>query len=151
MPANGGAIGPTLEAELVRFVESRALPGIRVALEPFTQIRLMVEATVRVDVEAFDRNAVQAAAQAALIDTFSLRRRSLGQPAYIAEVAAALEDVEGVVTATVKTFAIPADGAVLRVATTGSAKSAYFPHRHQVVSVEPTRSGADMTVKVEAI
>ncbi len=151
VPANGGAIGPTLEAELVRFIESRALPGIRVALEPFVQIRLIVEATVRVDVEAFDRNHVQAAAQAALIDTFSLQRRSLGQPAYIAEVAAALEDVEGVVTATVKTFAIPDDSAVLRVALTGSAKSAYFPHPNQVVSVDPASAGADMAVKVEAV
>jgi hypothetical protein len=150
VPANGGAIGPTLEAELVRFVESRSLPGIRVALEPFVQIRLIVEATVRVDVEAFDRNQVQAAAQAALIDTFSLRRRSLGQPAYIAEVAAALEDVEGVITATVKTFAIPDDSAVLRVALTGSAKSAYFPHPNQVISVDPASAGADMAVKVEA-
>ena len=39
VPANGGAIGPTLEAELIPFVESRALPGIRVALEPFVQIK----------------------------------------------------------------------------------------------------------------
>jgi len=90
-------------------------------------------------------------AQAALIDTFSLRRRSLGQPAYIAEVAAALEDVEGVITATVKTFAIPDDSAVLRVALTGSAKSAYFPHPNQVISVDPASAGADMAVKVEAV
>ncbi len=151
VPANGGAIGPTLKTELVKFVEGRALPGIRVAFEPFVQIKLIVEATVRVDVEAFDRNLVQASAQAALIDVFSLRRRSLGQPAYIAEVAAALEDVEGVVTATVKTFAIPDDSAVLRVAMTGSSKSAYFPHQNQVVSVNSASAVADMTVKVEAV
>lgn len=150
VPANGGAIGPALEAELVGFVESRALPGVRVALEPYVQVKLRVEATVRVDVEAIDRNLVQAAAQAALIDTFSLRCRSLGQPAYIAEVAAALEDVEGVITATVKTFAIPDDGAVLRVAMTGSSKSAYFPRQNQVVSVDPASAVGDMTVKVEA-
>jgi hypothetical protein len=150
VPANGGAIGPTLEAELVRFVESRALPGIRVAFEPFVQVKLTVEAAVRVDVEAFDRNLVQAAAQAALIETFALRRRTLGQPAYIAEVAAALENVDGVITATVKSFGIPDDAAILRVAMTGSARSAFFPHPNQVISVDPISAVADMVVKVEA-
>lgn len=151
VPANGGGIGPALDLELRGFIEARALPGIRVALEPYTQVRLVIEATVRVDVEAHDRTQVQAAAQAALIETFSLVRRGLGQPVYIAEVAAALERVEGVETATVQTFAIPDPGAVLRAAKTGGAWSAYFPHPHQVISADPATAVTDMAVKVEAL
>jgi len=154
VPANGGPIGPALKLELTDFIESRALPGIRVAFDPYRAVSLSVAATVRVDVEAFDRNQVQAAAQAALIDTFSLRHRSLGQPAYIAEAVAALERVEGVMTATIGEFAIgdnTPERDLLRVAKQGGkASSAFFPHRDQVICVNPSSAVADIAIKVEA-
>lgn len=151
VPANGGEIGPTLAAELTAFVEARSVPGVRVALEPYEPVRLLVEASVRVDGEAFDRSVVQASAQAALLDAFSLRRRALGQPAYIAEVVAALERVNGVETAIVKSFAVPDESALLRVARTDDANSAFFPHPRQVVAAVAATATADMTVKVEAL
>jgi hypothetical protein len=151
VPANGGAVGETLRLDLVEFVEGRALPGIRVAVEDYQPIRLIVEATVRVDIDAYDKAEVQAAAQAALIAEFALARRALGQAVYIAEVAAALERVEGVETATVQTFSVPVTPKILRTATTGGAASAFFAFQHQVISADPTTAGADMAVSVEAL
>ncbi|MCB1800557.1 MAG: hypothetical protein KDI82_02605 [Gammaproteobacteria bacterium] len=151
VPANGGVVGATLREDLVEFIEGRALPGVRVAIEDFEAVRLIVEATVRVDVDAYDKSEVQAAAQAALIATFALEQRALGQPVYIAEVAAALERVEGVATATVQTFQVPALPSILRTAKTAGSASAFFPFQHQVISADPASAGADMAVAVEAL
>lgn len=151
VPANGGAVGPTLREDLIGFVEGRALPGIRVAILDYQAVRLLIEATVRVDIDAYDKTEVQAAAQAALVAEFALAKRTLGQPVYVSEVAAALERVEGVATATVQTFSVPAMPAILRTATTGGAASAYFPFQHQVISADPASAGADMAVAVEAL
>lgn len=144
-------MGPTLRADLTTYVESRALPGVRVALEDFRLVRLRVEARVRVDAEAFDRTAVQASAQQALIDGFSLERRALAQPAYISEVIALLERVEGVETATVQSFTIPAWSEIRRTARTGGSPSAFFPFDDQVIAVRADTAGADMAVAVETI
>ena len=151
VPANGGVVGETLRQDLVEFVEGRALPGTRVAIQDYEAVRLIVEATVRVDIDAYDKTEVQAAAQAALIAEFALARRALGQAVYIAEVAAALERVTGVETATVQTFSVPATPKILRTATTGGAASAFFALQHQVISADPTTAGADMAVSVEAL
>ncbi len=151
VPANGGAIGPTLRADLTAFVERRTLPGVRVALEDFEPVRLMVEARIRVDAEAFDKTAVQAAAQDALIAGFSLERRALGRPAYISEVVALLERVEGVETATVRSFRVPSLATIRRTARTGGSPSAFFPFDNQVISVRSETAGADMAVAVETI
>ncbi len=151
VPANGGVVGPTLREDLVTFVEARALPGVRVVVEDFVPVRLIVEATVRVDVEAYDKTLVQTAAQEALTAEFALSERTLGQPVYISEVAAALERVTGVETATVQTFSVASFPAILRTAKTGDTPSAYFPFDNQVISAAVETAGADMAIAVEAI
>lgn len=151
VPANGGAIGPALREVLTAFVEARALPGIRVDLEAYGAIRLIVTAKIRVDIEKFDKTEIQAAAQAALIAEFALERRGLGQPAYVSEVAAALERVAGVETATVPGFAVQPATAIRRTAMTGGTPSAFFPFENQVIFAAPETAGADMTVQVEPI
>ncbi|MBS9405406.1 hypothetical protein KG088_17500 [Halomonas sp. TRM85114] len=151
VPANGGTIGPTLREVLTEFVEARALPGIRVDLEDYEAIRLIITAKIRIDIETFDKTEIQAAAQAVLITEFALKRRGLGQPAYISEVAAALERVEGVETATVPGFAVQPTTAIRRTAMSGGAPSAFFPFENQVIFAAPKTAGADMTVQVEPI
>jgi hypothetical protein len=110
-----------------------------------------VEATIRVDTQAYDKTEVQAAAQAALINEFSLERRLLGQPVYIAEVAAALERVTGVETVTVQSFSVSSVEPIKRTAKTSGSDSAFFPFQHQLISTNSTTAGSDMTVIVEAI
>jgi uncharacterized phage protein gp47/JayE len=151
VPANGGNVGVNLRQDLIDFVEGRATPGVRVAIEDYVPVYLTVEATIRVEVEAYDKTEVQATAQAALIDEFSLERRLLGQPVYIAEVAAALERVNGVKTVTVQSFSVSSAEPIKRTAKTSGSDSAFFPFQHQLISTNPTTAGSDMTVIVEAI
>ena len=151
VPANGGMVGVSLRQDLIDFVEGRATPGVRVAIEDYVPVYLTVEATVRVDIEAYDKTEVQATAQAALIDEFSLERRLLGQPVYIAEVAAALERVTGVETVTVQSFSVSSAEPIKRTAKTSGSDSAFFPFQHQLISTNSTTAGSDMTVIVEAI
>lgn len=151
VPANGGEIGPTLRESLTDFVVARSLPGVTVTFEDHVAIRLFVSATIRVDVEKFDKTEIQANAQAALINGFALEGRGLGQPVYVSEVAAMLERVEGVETATVQGFAVQPANTIRRTAKTGGVASALFPHEHQVISVFPATAGADVAVQVEAI
>jgi hypothetical protein len=151
VPANGGAVGVSLRQDLINFVEGRATPLVRVALEDYVPVYLAVEATIRVDTQAYDKTEVQAAAQAALINEFSLERRLLGQPVYIAEVAAALERVTGVETVTVQSFSVSSVEPIKRTAKTSGSDSAFFPFQHQLISTNSTTAGSDMTVIVEAI
>ena len=151
VPANGGGIGATLRDELTEFVEARSLPGIRVAFELYEHIGLLISATVRVDYAKYDRNEVQAAAQAALIDSFALQRRGLGQAIYIAEATAVLERVTGVETAIIQDFAVVDPTRLQRTASTDGRPSAFFPARNQVIAARPASAFADMAVRLEAL
>lgn len=151
VPANGGTVGVSLRQDLIDFVEGRATPGIRVAIEDYVPVYVTVEATIRVDVEAHDKTEVQATAQAALIEEFSLERRLLGQPVYVAEVAAALERVTGVETVTVQSFGVSSAEPIKRTAKTSGSDSAFFPFQHQLISTNSATAVSDMTVIVEAI
>jgi hypothetical protein len=152
VPANGGTIGDTFKDALIEFVESRALPGVRVAISGYVAVHLVVATTIRVDVETYDKTIVQAAAQTALAEAFALEHRILGQPLYISEVVAALERVPGVETAQVDQFALSGTApGILRIAKTANAPSAFFPFKNQVISANSTTAGADLAVKVKAI
>lgn len=150
--ANGTRLAdnPTLAGEIRGFVEARALPGTRVRLEDFRLVALRLAATVQVDLERFDKVEIGQAALAVLVSAFSLERRSLGQAAYIAEAAAALERVDGVSSATIQTFALRDNTPILRTAVTSGAISALIPQANQVIAVESSRTSADVTVAVEA-
>jgi hypothetical protein len=106
VPANGGTIeGTPLQDTLTEFVKGRTLPGIAVEISSYVALPLRIETKVLIDFERFDKDEVRSAAEAVLVQTFSLQRRALGQPAYVAEVMAALETVEGVSSALVTAFA----------------------------------------------
>jgi hypothetical protein len=149
VPANGGTIeGTPLQDTLIEFVQARTLPGIAVEIASFVALPMRIETKVLIDVERFDKDAVRSAAEAALVQAFSLQRRALGQPAYVAEVMAALESVEGVSSALVTAFA-PKSGAPSpeRVATIGGSIVAIFPTDEQVAHLA---GAADAAVVAEA-
>ena len=151
VPSGGGLLGASLKTDLAEFLRSRSTPGIRVELADYQPIRLMAETTIRVDTEKYDRTQVQANAHATLISTFNLQNRRLGQPVYISEIAAALERVDGVSTATVQSFQVSDDSVLLKTARTNGSASAYFPFDHQLISAQSTTAVTDFVVVVEAL
>jgi hypothetical protein len=104
VPAGGGDLTETLKADIRPVVLSRAIPGVRLSFERFESLILEVGAKVRVDLSAFDRTEVKAAAEAALAAAFALETRGFGQPVYRSEILAALETVTGVENAVVTAF-----------------------------------------------
>ncbi|WP_020674454.1 hypothetical protein [Methylopila sp. M107] len=97
--ASGGAVDGAFKDVLSAFIRQRAIPDVRLEIEGFESVPVEITAHLRVDVGRYDKDDVGEAALAALVETFSLRRRGLGQSFLVGEVLAALEKVEGVETA----------------------------------------------------
>lgn len=149
VPSGGGAVPAALENDLVASILSRALPGVAVTISAYQAVPVTIGVTIRVDIARFDKSDVQDAALAALTDDFSLARRGLGQPLYVAEILAAAERVEGVETVVIDAFARKAGAPLpLREAQMSGALSAIFPRAEQVVHAA---GSADIVVLVEAV
>jgi hypothetical protein len=148
VPAGGGAVTARLAEDLIAFVLARALPGTIMTVTGYTDIPVSIAVTIFVDIDRYEKTDVQDAVFAALLDAFSLARRRLGQPLYVAEILAACESVEGVSTAVVDAFARKAGAAEpLREATMSGALAAIFPREEQVVHLA---ASADLAVAAEA-
>jgi hypothetical protein len=149
VPAGGGAVTARLSQDLVDFVEARTPPGVAVSISGYREVPVSIVVTARVDVGRYEKSDVQDRLEAALLDEFSLERRGLGQPLYVAEILAAAERVDGVETAVIDTFARRADAPKpLREAMVSGALAAIFPCENQVVHAT---SGADVVVNTEAV
>jgi hypothetical protein len=149
VPSGGGAVTAALKDNLAGFIRSRALPGVAVTISAYEAVLVKFAVTVRVDVERFDKADVQEAVLAALTDSFSLRRRKLGQPLYVAEILAAAERVDGVETVVIGAFARkPGSPAPLREAQMSGALAAVFPRVDQVVHVA---GSADVAAVMAAV
>jgi len=151
VPANGGRIGDQMRAELIEFIEAKAIPGTRVRIDDYVSLPVAMDVEVRVDIEAFDKTEVQAAAQSTLFSAFSLANRALGQPLYLSEAVAVLERVTGVETARVLAMSIAPTPPIKRTASTGGETSAYFPFDDQVIVTDPLEEDAEINVLVEPI
>ncbi len=148
VPAGGGAVTPRLAEDLTAFVLARALPGAIMTVTGYADVPVSIAVTVFVDIDRYEKTDVQDRVFAALLDTFSLARRGLSQPLYVAEILAACERVEGVSTAVADTFARKAGAPEpLREATMSGALAAIFPREEQVVHLA---AGADLAVLAEA-
>ncbi|HWL79633.1 MAG TPA: baseplate J/gp47 family protein [Roseomonas sp.] len=133
VPAGGGASNPALRQEIGAFIAARALPGTRVGIEDYVPLPVAAAVTLRIDTERFDQARVTEAARDAILAAFSLRRRMLGQPFYVAELLAAAENVVGVETTVVTAFGrAPGAPAAQREATIGGALSVIVPRADQV-------------------
>ena len=149
VPAEGDPTTEKLRQDLAAYVETRAIPGVRVTIEDYEAVPVTLAATVHVDTERFDRDDVRDAAEDALVAAFGLKQRALGQPFYRAEILAALERVEGVSSAIVDDFAArPSAPASLGEAQAGGVLATIFPKGDQVVVVDLP---SDVAVIVEAV
>jgi predicted phage baseplate assembly protein len=99
VPAGGGELGGVGTA-LRSFLETHALPGVRVVVSPFTPGSFDLEVTLRVDSAAFDPAQVESDVRESLLATFSLERRGLGQDLFLSEVFQVVESVKGVENST---------------------------------------------------
>jgi hypothetical protein len=149
VPSGGGAVTAALKDDLLRFTRARALPGVAITISPYEAVLVKIAVTARVDTGRFEKADVQDAVLAALADWFSLARRKLGQPIYVAEILAAAERVEGVETVVVNAFARkPGAPEPLREAPMSGGLAAIFPRVDQVVHVA---GAADIVAVMEAM
>jgi hypothetical protein len=97
VPSNGAELGE-LAQTLATFLQSRALPNVEVTVTRFIRLPVTLAVTVEIDLAAFDPAVVLPVVRKALYDALSLRRRQLGQPVFLGDVYAVVENVPGVST-----------------------------------------------------
>lgn len=149
VPSGGGAVTTRLRQDLTDFVRSRSLPGTTMSVTGFEDVPVAIAVSARVDTGRYEKTTVQDRLALALLEAFSLIRRGLGQPLYVAEILAAAERVEGVETVVIDSFARKAGApAPLREALVAGTVAAIFPRENQVIRVA---SAADIVVHVEAL
>lgn len=147
VPAGGGAVSEKLADDLTEFVLSRALPGLAMTISAYQDLLVEIAVTVHVDTARYEKSDVQDAVALELAGTFSLERRGLGQPLYVAEILAAAERVEGVETVVIDAFTRKAGAPQpLREALMGGALSALFAREEQLIHA----ASSDIVVHVEA-
>lgn len=97
VPADGAELGE-LAQTLATFLQSRALPNVEVTVTRFLPLPVTLAVTVEIDLAAFEPAVVLRDVRAALYDALSLRRRQLGQPVFLGDIYAVVENVPGVST-----------------------------------------------------
>ncbi len=142
LPAGGAPLptdGSTLEDDLREAIKSRALPGVTLAFDSYQSVHLRIAATVRADIESYDKTEIKGACEAAIRAVFNLEFRDFGQPAYVSEILAALETVTGVATATVSLFDFWRDDLkeMPNTVERDGIFSTIFPRRKQIAHVGP--------------
>jgi hypothetical protein len=148
VPAGGGAVTERLREDLTAFVRARALPATVMTVTGYVAVLVTIAVTVFVDIDRYEKTDVLDRVAGALLDTFSLQRRGLGRPLYIAEILATCEQVEGVSTAVVDGFGRKAGAPEpLREAMVAGALAAIFAREDQVVHLA---GSPDLGVRAEA-
>ena len=97
VPADGAELGE-LAQTLATFLQSHALPNVEVTVTRFVPLPVTLAVTVEIDLAAFEPAVVLRDVRAALYDALSLRRRQLGQPVFLGDIYAVVENVPGVST-----------------------------------------------------
>lgn len=103
-----GASGPIDQTDstittLQGSIASCSEPGVEVFVQAYTPIFFNLNATVQIS-PSYQVALVQPAIEAALRQTFSFQARGFGQPVYLSEVIAAIQDVDGVVDVVVSMY-----------------------------------------------
>jgi hypothetical protein len=96
VPADGVS-SPTMIDDVRKFLQSHALPGVQVLVEPFgpdTDFKLHI--TIRVKSSEFLWADVAKKVRAALEDRFSLKRSKLGGALFLSEIYKVVEGIKGV-------------------------------------------------------
>jgi len=97
VPSDGAELGEQGQT-LATFLQSRALPNVEVTVTRFRPLPVTLAVTVEIELAAFDPAVVLPAVREALYDALSLRRRQLGQPVFLGDIYAVVENVPGVST-----------------------------------------------------
>lgn len=100
VPANGGPLGE-LGATLREFLLRHAVPGIAIVVTKYDDAPFSVRVELTVDEAAYVADDVKTAVEGALIETFSLARRRLGQDLFLSEIYKVVENVTGVMHSTI--------------------------------------------------
>ncbi|MDQ6966963.1 MAG: hypothetical protein Q9M23_08575, partial [Mariprofundaceae bacterium] len=100
VPADGSTLGDDLQEELQSWLADHSLPGIEVNVSGFESVTLGLDVMLRVKSSEFDPEIVTADVKAALLASFALLNRRLGQALYRAELYAVIEAVQGVENST---------------------------------------------------
>ena len=99
VPAGGGELGD-LESTLGDFLNAHAVPGVDVRVSPYQPVPFDLQATVRIDPDAYEPDDVLESVRQALTAAFSLERRGLGQDLFLSEVFQVVEATTGVENST---------------------------------------------------
>lgn len=95
VPAGGGPLGP-LAADLTSFLATNALPGIDLRVSAYEPKPFDLDVEIEVKSAELDPDQVRKSVEAALLDTFGLRRRALGASLFTSELYEVVEGVPGV-------------------------------------------------------
>lgn len=141
VPANGTALGD-LEKIIYAFVQTHAVPHVRVMITEFEKVWLDLTITVTIDKEAFDPDKVKKKISADLAGAFSLKKRQIGQSLYLGEVYSIVESIEGVIHSTCTIAVGGYTGTTPPSAIKGGGKNVkrIQPDKRQVVILDPDRS-----------
>lgn len=110
LPAGGGQLG-TLKEDVQTFLQQRAEPQVQVDIAPWQPLIFSVDVSLAVDSRAFQPELVVDAVRNALLETFSLSQRKLGEPLFRSQLMAAVESVEGVSNCSLVIASLLLDGA----------------------------------------
>jgi len=95
VPAGGGDLGD-LGDEIGDYLRQHAIPGVYVEVQKYDPLLLDLNITVFIQPAAFTPRLVMDQVRYDLLDTFSLKRRKLGQSLFLSEVYEVVEAVQGV-------------------------------------------------------
>lgn len=95
LPAGGGELGE-LTVTLNKFLQAHALPQVQIQLRPYRPVPLSIKAKLIIDTQAFNSDTVKTTVQQALLNSFNLEQRGIGQSLYLSEVYKVVEGVRGV-------------------------------------------------------
>ncbi|GAB4191968.1 MAG: hypothetical protein Tsb002_21280 [Wenzhouxiangellaceae bacterium] len=101
VPAGGGPLGD-LTQTLAATLETHALPGVRVTINPYQPVMLEARIQVRIKAAEYESELVLAAVAEQLQQQFGIRRMRLGSDFYRSQLVAAVEQVTGVENARVE-------------------------------------------------
>ena len=141
VPADGTALGE-LATTLTDYVQTHAAPHVKVRLTEFEPVWADLTIQVTINTQEYELDKVRRAIGENLLNTFSLKKRRIGQSLYLGEVYSVVESVTGVVQSICKLAVGGYSGSVAPTAVKGRSTHVTLirPDRGQVVILDEGRS-----------
>jgi hypothetical protein len=141
VPADGTALGELADT-LTDYVQTHAAPHVKVRIKEFERVWVDLSIQVTINTKEFESEKVIQSIEQDLKNTFSLKKRRIGQPFYLGEVYSVVESVTGVVQSicTIAVGGYTGSVAPKAVVGRGNNVSLIRPDKGQVVILDPDRS-----------